>query len=183
MKELHEFFSTLDESRQQAQLLERVSELEAENARLRQLEETVRRNAKLVRALLQRSQEGISLATPQMTVLRTMHSVLGNTNDKVVGRSLLSVVHSEDHARVQDAFSRLADNPSEGIVFECRVGDMDGQWVWLEVEMTDMLDDPDVQAIVLNNRNITQRRKCQEASPVPESERDCSRCQGDGRKR
>ena len=55
-------------------------------------------------------------------------------------------------------FPNLANNPSRAVTYECLVHDRDGQWCWMEVEMTDMLDDPDIQAIVLNNRRAVTPR-------------------------
>ncbi len=69
------------------------------------------------------------LVTPQMTFLRLIHSGLWNTDHEFAGRPVPSNIHP---------------------------GDKNGDWYWMEVEMTDMLDDPDVRAIVLNNRNISR---------------------------
>jgi PAS domain S-box-containing protein len=157
------------------QLRDRISELEAENAGLRQSDEAVRRNACLFEALLRRSQEGIFLLTPQMTILRMIHSILGYTDQDSAGRSVLSRIHPDDRVRVSEAFSRLMRDPSQSVLCECRARDQAGRWSWMEVEMTDMLDDPDVQAIVFNNRNITQRRKYEEAMERLAS--PCSRCE------
>lgn len=134
------------------QLRERVAELETENASLRQLEETVRRNARLIQALLSKSRDGFLLVTPHMTVLRVIHSVLGNIDANVAGRPVLAKIHPEDRACFTEAFARLLGNPSEAVSLECRVSDDGGAWQWMELEMTDMLDDPDVQAIVFNTR-------------------------------
>jgi PAS domain S-box-containing protein len=155
------------------QLLDRIAELEAENANLRQLDETVRSNARLVHALLKKSQDGFLLVTPQMTFLRMIHSVLGTTDDDVAGRPVLSNVHPDDRERFSEAFSRLLENPAQPVTCECRVADKNGEWCWLEVEMTDMLDDPDVQAIVLNNRSISQRKKYEAALKELEAHRSC----------
>jgi PAS domain S-box-containing protein len=141
-------------------LRERLAELEAENAALRQLQETVRRNTKIFEAVLSKSHEGFLLVTPQLTFLRAIHSVLGNRDEDVVGRSLLAKIHPEDGAHVTQAFVGLLANPSQPVTLECRVSDPDGQWHRMEVEMTDMLDDPDIQAVVWNARDIRERKKC-----------------------
>ena len=49
------------------QLQERVAELEGENAALHQLQETVRRNSRIFKAMLSKSHEGFLLVTPQLT--------------------------------------------------------------------------------------------------------------------
>jgi hypothetical protein len=157
MREIPEFISTPEEVRERPEdtvieLRDRITELEAENANLRQLEETVGRNARLINALLHKSHDGFSLVTPQMTVLRVIHSVLGNNDDTLAGRPLLVKIHPEDRSRATEAFSRLLGNPSQSVTVEWRVSDGEEHWCWMEVEMTDMLDDPDVQAIVINSR-------------------------------
>jgi len=156
------FPSKTAESRLQ-QLQERVAELEAENAGLRQLQEKVRRNGKIFEAVLRKSHGGFLLVTPQLTFLEAIHSVLGNRDADLVGRSLLSKIHPEDGARVTLALVGLLANPSQSVTVECRLSDPHGQWHRMEVEMTDMLDDPDVQAVVWNAGDISERKKCSDA--------------------
>jgi PAS domain S-box-containing protein len=155
------------------QLRERVAELEAENAGLRELEETVRRNARLFEALLKKSHEGILLVTAQMTFLKVVHSVLGNSDDNLAGRLVLSNIHPDDRALATEAFSHLLNNPSQPVTVEWRVSDPAGDWHWMEVEMTDMLDDPDVHAIVINTRAMTGGK-----SEAARGERQCDRKKG-----
>jgi PAS domain S-box-containing protein len=143
-------------------LRDRIAELEAENAYLRELEETVRRNARMVEALLAKSHDGFMLVTPQLTVLRIMHSAVGNSDENMAGHPVLTKVHPEDRARVTEAFARLLANPFQAVKIECRASTADGDWRWLEVEMTDMLDDPYIQAGVFNSRDITEHKQCQE---------------------
>lgn len=146
------------------ELRERVSELEAENAALRQLDDTLRRNAHLFEALLARSQDGILLVTPQLTLLKVVHSVLGNTDRELAGQPLLSLIHPEDGTQVHEAFRRLLLGHDKSVKCECRAPGRDGEWHWVEIEMTDLLDDPDVQAIVFNSRNINKRKEYQAAA-------------------
>jgi PAS domain S-box-containing protein len=143
------------------ELHERINELETENATLRHLDDTLRRNIRLFEALLAHSQDGFLLVTPQLTCLKVAHSVLGNSDRELIGQSLLSIIHPEDAAQVQETFDRLLSGQDKSVKCECRAPDLEGVWHWMEVEMTDLLDDPDVQAIVLNNRNIDKRKQYQ----------------------
>lgn len=90
------------------------------------------------------------LLTPEMTILRLIHSVLGNSENELLGQPLLSMVHSEDSPAVGEAFSSLLNGRGETQVVECRVRGAEGPWNWFEIRMTDMPDDPHVQAIMLN---------------------------------
>lgn len=142
-----------------AKLRDRISDLEEENTNLRRLDEVVRRNARLFEAVLSHSHDGFFLVTPRMTFLKVIHSVLGNTDRDLAGQPVLSIIHPEDRAQMEMAFSGLLSDPSRSAICECRAQDKEGRWCWMEVEMTDMLDDPDVQAVVFTNRNITERRE------------------------
>ncbi len=155
------------------ELRERVSELEAENAVLRQLDDAFRRNVRLFEALLARSQDAILLVTPQLTFLKVVHSVLGNTDRELTGQPVLSVLHPDDGARVSETFGRLLSGQHKSVMCECRALGRDGEWHWVEVEMTDLLDDPDVQAIVLNGRSIDNRRGYRETREKLGAVGDC----------
>lgn len=78
-----------------------------EDAALCQLEETIRRYAHVYRALLRQCHEGILLVTPEMTVLRLVHPLMGYAEADVIGVPLLSFVHPEDAAVVSEAFARV----------------------------------------------------------------------------
>jgi len=141
-----------------AKLRDRISDLEEENANLRRLDEVIRRNARLFDAALRHSHDGFFLITPRLTFLKVFHSVLGNTDENLAGRHVLSIIHPEDRAALETAFATLLSDPARSVTCQCRAQDLHGDWCWMEVEMTDLLDDPDVQAIVFTNRNITERQ-------------------------
>nr|AER58203.1 diguanylate cyclase/phosphodiesterase with PAS/PAC sensor [uncultured Acidobacteriota bacterium] len=133
------------------QLRDRISELELENSSLRRLEETIRKNSRLFEALLEKCQEGIGLITPDLMVLRLIHSLAGYEEVDVSGQPFLSLIHPDDASCFQEAFSTLLSAPAKGGTCEFRFKKKDGNWTWVECQMTDMSDDPDVQAILMNS--------------------------------
>jgi len=143
-------------------LRERISELEDENDNLRKLEETIRRNSYLFDVLLRASQEAILLVNPELTILRLIHSTLGYSENDLVGESVLAYIHPEDAHRLEDCLVDLLRNHAEARAIEIRGLGANGKWIRLAGHVTDMLDDPNVQAIVLNLRRI-------DGSPEPDS--------------
>jgi PAS domain S-box-containing protein len=135
-------------------LLERISELEDENDNLRKLEETIRRNSHLFDVLLRASHEAILLVNPEWTILRLIHSALGYSENDLVGESLLAFIHPDDAHRLEDCLVDLLRNHAETRAIEIRGLEPDGKWIWLAGHVTDLLDDPNVQAIVLNLRRV-----------------------------
>jgi PAS domain S-box-containing protein len=135
-------------------LRQRVIELEAENATLRHLEETVQRNMRCFEALLASTQDSIVLLTPRLTILKIVHSVLGRTGHDLVGQSVFSVIHPEDAPAMRAGLESLVLGERKSLQSTCRIVAKNEEWRWMEIEMTDLLDDPDIQAIVLYGRHI-----------------------------
>lgn len=129
-----------------AHLRERISELEHENENLRKLDQALHRNSYVFDVLLRASEEGILLLSPEWTILRVIHSALGYAQRDLVGQSLLAVIHPDDVERMQ--------NCSADTNIDFRALDPNRKWIWLRGYVTDMLDDPNVQAIVLNSWRI-----------------------------
>jgi PAS domain S-box-containing protein len=139
-----------------------MGEFDVDSAAVVQLEEAIRRNARVFEALLRHSQEGIVLVTPGMNVLRLIHPLTGYTESELVGRPFLSFIHPEDIASVNEGFSQLLNRQRQIFVCECRAMGRDGAWHWLELKMSDLLDDPDVGAILFNYRDVGQRKQFEE---------------------
>ncbi|HEY5173351.1 MAG TPA: EAL domain-containing protein, partial [Acidimicrobiia bacterium] len=86
-------------------------------------------------------------------------TILGPKHDRVAGLPLGMLIHPDDAA---DARVQLTKVLSGGLAatadFECRVEHADGGWRDVDTVLTNLLDDPDVEAIVLNSRDVTERR-------------------------
>ena len=167
--------SPSDSSEQQVvdQLRDRIAEKEAEISQLRGLGDTIRRNARLFSVLLEKSHEGIVLIAPDLIVLRLIHSSVGYKEQEVSGQSLLSFVHPDDVDSLRNSFDLLLASRAKSMPCEFRLRCEDGSWAWLAGEITDMLDDPDIQAILLNVRNVTEQSQHRAAAEKLEAYRAC----------
>ena len=86
----------------------------------------------------------------------------GWTPDEVVGRSLFDVVHPEDRDPIAGAMSGPLAGAGESTTVEIRVQHADGGYRTLEAVAVNHVDDPAVGAIVVNARDITERRRLEE---------------------
>lgn len=115
-------------------------------------------------ALVERSSEGIALLDADGTMLYSspaIRHILGFTPEEVVGHSLLELVHPADHELANAALVELKANPGKAIVVRCRNRHKNDGWRWTESTVTNLLDDPDVRAIVSNVRDITVSMRVQ----------------------
>ena len=68
-------------------------------------------------------------------------------------------MHPDDEATAQAQLTKvLTGGLGTTATFECRVRRADGEWRIVDSVMTNLLDEPDVGAIVLNSRDVTERR-------------------------
>src|SRR5438477_158112 len=74
--------------------------------------------------------------------------------------------HPDDLPLVIDAFADAMQTGRAEVEF--RVRHCDGSWRWLELTCTNLLHDPDVEGLVLTGRDITVRKRAEDAVPVRE---------------
>ena len=120
---------------------------------------------RLYRALIEHNPEVIALLSPEGTVLYTSPSiqrVLGYTPEECMAKSAGAIVHPDDRAALAHTFQHLLAIPGlmETHQFRCR--HKDGTWRWVEAVMTNVLQDPDVQALVMYVRDISERNHAEE---------------------
>jgi PAS domain-containing protein len=58
-------------------------------------------------------------------------------------------------------FKQVIANPFESVTVQYEYIKKDGQTIWLEATATNLLSDPAIQGIILNSRDITERRRAE----------------------
>ncbi len=71
-------------------------------------------------------------------------------------------LHPDDLPYFLEQFTSLLQKPGGQVTLEYRVRHKNGSWVWIEATGSNYLHDPDIQAIVGNFRNITERKQVEE---------------------
>ena len=116
------------------------------------------------RALVQRSSDLVVVldAAGRLSyVSPASRPLLGLEPDAVTGRDALALVHPDDRA---DAAARLADaaaREAETTPFELRLRHADGHFVYAEAVGRALYRDPAVEGLVLNLRDVTERKRAQ----------------------
>ena len=91
----------------------------------------------------------------------SLNSVLGYEPKDMVGQNAFALVHPDDLPTVQGAFQRALENPGLVITTGFRCRRKDGSWCHLEVVGQNRLEDPDITGVVLNTRDITDRKRAE----------------------
>src|SRR5436305_1172547 len=85
---------------------------------------------------------------------------LGHRAEDLLGARASRYVHPEDLRAVTAAFGRALDGHAVSV--ECRAARRDGSWCDVEAVFTNLLDHPAVGGIVVNWRDIGERKRAEE---------------------
>lgn len=88
--------------------------------------------------------------------------VSGYSNTEVMQTDIFLAICHEDRKRVKATFKDLVAHPGKTITIDYRVMHKNGCTIWAEATATSLLADPNIQGIVVNFRDITQRRETAE---------------------
>lgn len=128
-------------------------------------EEALRLNERRFRSLLVHGLDSISLLAADGTLIWESPAVvriLDYPHDFFVGHNIFEIMHPDDLAWTRDMYVRLLQEPGRREHQSFRLRHSDGTWRWVEAVVTNMLDEPGVNAVVVNYRDTTQRRQAEE---------------------
>ncbi len=146
-----------------ALLANRVTNAAEKYAAEREVREAHRRFAKL----LEGSADYVHVLDRDGTVeyiSPAIERVLGYDPERVVGEDALEYIHPEDRTTVEAGMAEIAGDLGAETTIEVRARHADGDWRWVEVRARNLLEDPDVEGIVANARDVTDRRESQETA-------------------
>jgi PAS domain S-box-containing protein len=119
---------------------------------------------KRFRALVENSSDAIALTDPEGRILYASPStsrVLGYSPQEIVGRDARDFVHPEDCEDVRRAMQGVLAKPRVPLVFQLRARRKNGGWCWVEATGSNLLNQPDISAIVFNFRDIGDRKSAE----------------------
>ena len=124
------------------------------------------RNEQRFRALIEKGWDVISVVSADGVVRYaspTVTHTLGHAPEDFVGRAALELIHPDDRERVGRLIEELRRKPGASRGVEYRIRDKDGTWRWLEGTVTNLLTDAAVGGMVCNFRDITERKRAEDA--------------------
>jgi diguanylate cyclase (GGDEF)-like protein/PAS domain S-box-containing protein len=118
------------------------------------------------KALIENSADGVVLIDSQANIIYSSNAItklLGYEVNEFVGRNGFDLMHPEDTARVQQVFLQLLQSAPGAVVnTEYRYLHKDGSWHWIEATGNNLLSKKEVKAIVVNYRDVTERKAIEE---------------------
>jgi diguanylate cyclase (GGDEF)-like protein/PAS domain S-box-containing protein len=135
-----------------------------ENLRLL-AEHAARQNEARFRSLVQHSSDVIIVTRADGTVRFVSPSatrVFGYDPAEMVRHSISELLHPDDRDRAATFFRSAAQAPGVSGPVEWRFHQPDGSWMHAEILATNLLHDTSVKGVVLNTRDVSERRRLEE---------------------
>jgi diguanylate cyclase (GGDEF)-like protein/PAS domain S-box-containing protein len=135
----------------------RIAEDEHDRA-TRSLEASERR----FRAMIEHSLDAVAVLGPDFTIRyesASAEAVVGSAPSERRGTSVLDFLHPDDQPEAAAALAEVGEEPGGSAQQELRIWHARGEWRWFDVRVTNLVDDPDVGGIVVNYRDVTERRR------------------------
>jgi two-component system sensor histidine kinase/response regulator len=152
-------YVALELDRSRAKLAERERERD-------QAEAALRRSEAYFRSLFENAPDLISVVDAQGVITYDSPShqrVLGYAPRDRLGSNALDLIHPDDAARMLALFAEGIRNPGSAASAEYRYRHRDGSWRHIEAVGTNLLHDPAVKGVIVNSRDVTERKHTEEA--------------------
>ncbi|HTF02685.1 MAG TPA: PAS domain S-box protein [Bacteroidia bacterium] len=141
----------------------------------KEAEEKSRLNEIRFRRLIEKSHDGISLLSAEGKLLYASPSVeriLGYTSAELIDTDPAQFTHPDDLPKVVEVITVLMSQPGETANAVYRMKNKAGDWRWISSNITNLLFDNSINAIVFNYEDITVRVLAQQQSESDRSNRD-----------
>ena len=123
------------------------------------------RSEERFRSLVQNASDLITVISPDTTVLYqspAARRILGYDPEELVAAKLVDFVHPDDRAQFVATLGDLMMKPAGTITGEARVRESDGAWRHLEFIGSDQCANPAIGGLVLNVRDMSERKRLEE---------------------
>ncbi|MBI5214292.1 MAG: PAS domain S-box protein [Ignavibacteriae bacterium] len=148
------------------QMLEYVSTQVAKAIEQKKTEDLLRTNERRFRTLIENSSDVVVMLDKQGRILYespAIFQVLGFTAESRIGKSIFEKINPDDLQDLKRIYQELLEQPHQSASSTFRVSHVNGTWRWIEAIATNFLFDPNIQAIVSNYRDVTERKNAVES--------------------
>ena len=131
----------------------------------RRAEEALRQSEEHLRSLIENATDIITVLNRDGTrqyVSPSVERSLGYKPQELIGKDAFELVHPDDAAALRELFAAGIRQPGFMVTQEFRIRHKDVTWRTHEAAAHNLLDDPAVRGIVVNSRDITDRKRLEQ---------------------
>lgn len=131
----------------------------------RRAEEELKSSERHYKSLIRNSGDAISVLNADFTFRwgsKSAARITGYTREETYGKDFTEFIHPDDIGDLREAAGFVLHNPEVPFEIVVRFRHKDGSYHFHEVVGINLLDDPAVKGVVVNSRDITERKHAEE---------------------
>ena len=117
------------------------------------------------RALIEHAADIVAIVDADGTVRYAspaLKRILGYRPEELLDSAITGLAHPTDAVGARGVLDAALAQPGKPYSGEFRLRHRDGSWRWLEATATNLADEPGIAGVVLNVRDVTERRRLEE---------------------
>jgi PAS domain S-box-containing protein len=117
-------------------------------------------SADTYRGIIEKNVEGFLMADQDgkiTYVCSSVRQILGYEPTDLLGAEIQVLIHPEEIASYNVRFLKIFNENDRSMSFLQRLKTKNGDWIWIEGCVNNMLKDPNIKRMVFNYRNVTER--------------------------
>lgn len=117
------------------------------------------------RSMVENSSEAILLLNSSLELIYANSAtaqITGRTDKEYRGKGWIAFIHPEDMEQLKLTLGKVQVNTGDPYTISFRVRHRNSNYIWLEGSFKNLLNDPVVNAIVCNFRDVTERKNIEE---------------------
>lgn len=114
------------------------------------------------RALIEKNSDMITLSNENGNILYVSPSALnifGYTLNEFLSLTPSSFIHPDNIAEFAKNRHEISEKQGASFSMQLQLRHKNGKWIWCETNMTNMLEEPTIQAFIANFRDISERKE------------------------
>ena len=128
-------------------------------------EEALETSIERFRALIEHSAEEVAILDADLKPVYTSPSVFresGYAPEEGIALDILATIHPDDRPMAEENLRECLRKPGEPVPFQSRLVRADGSCRWVEGVITNLLEQPRVEGLIVNFHDITTRREVEQ---------------------
>ncbi len=127
----------------------------------KKMEETIKENEEHFRALLQNSSDAISILAENGKIIfenSLRNKIFDFSMEELIDKPIFDIVHPDDVEHFKEFFQDVLKKPQTQVKREYRCLHKNKKWIYVESIFSNQLDNPFIKGIVVNSRDISERK-------------------------
>jgi len=125
----------------------------------------IRKISDFYQSVIENAPDGVVVVNAEgnfIFVSPSAYKMFSYTEQDVKRLKPMEMTHPDDRDIMQYTMAELFKNPQYSPTIEYRFLAGNGDWIWIESRFSNMLHNENIQGIVINFRNVTERKKTDE---------------------